>query len=242
VIAPRDPGRERAALHVELGGLLPGPPRRVTLHPARAPKGKLAAEAWVDDDLGLPVPGAPLELTGPGGAATVVSDRYGAARLELAQPAARQFRVTAEVLRLPGLEAALDFVQVGGNVRAVPSLRGHGVLDGTDPPPGASLDVELPLRPAAPVELTISVEPRAVKPGEPARVRIRLATPEGRPAEGAILYQANAGRIDLVQQVKNGYAELRFVPPAAATPGARYLVSVTETGSRVTAFVEVVVR
>jgi len=242
VVTPRDPGRAQAALHVELGGLAPGAPRRVTLHAARAPKGQLAAEAWVDDDLGLPVPGASVVLTGPAGALTVESDHYGTARLELAQPAARQFRVLAEVSKLPGLEAALDFVRVGASVRAVASLRGHGVLDGSDAPPGASLDVELPLRPSAPVELKLSVEPRTVRPGQPARVRIQLTTPDGKPADGAILYQATAGRVDLVQQVKDGNAELRFVAPASATPGTRYLLSVTETASRVTAFVEVVVR
>jgi hypothetical protein len=73
-------------------------------------------------------------------------------------------------------------------------------------------------------------------------VRVRLLDGAGRPASGEILYQASAGRLDLVHAVERGAAELRFVPPAGARPGTRYLVSVTEAKSRVTAFTEVVVR
>jgi len=41
---------------------------------------------------------------------------------------------------------------------------------------------------------------------------------------------------------QNGTAELRFVPPADAPPGSRYLISVTDAKTRVTAFTEVQVQ
>src|SRR6185437_7933159 len=129
VETPPDPGRQSAALHVELEGLAPGPPRRVTLHPARAPKGRLAAEAWVDDDLGLPVPGVKVALDGPNGRAEVISDRYGTARLELTRPGARHFQVTAHLAALPDLEATLDYLDAGGALHPVASERGRGVVE-----------------------------------------------------------------------------------------------------------------
>ena len=51
-------------------------------------------EAWVDDDLGLPVPGAEVELTGPDSALRQRTDRYGTVRLEQALPQARHFRTS----------------------------------------------------------------------------------------------------------------------------------------------------
>jgi hypothetical protein len=80
LVPPHDPGRGTAMLRVEVSGMRPGAPRRVTLHPAKAAAGHAAAEAWVDDDLGLPVPGAKVELEGPGGSVT--------AETELTPPAA----------------------------------------------------------------------------------------------------------------------------------------------------------
>jgi hypothetical protein len=242
VIAPRDPGRGAATLHVELGGLQPGAPRRVSLHPARAPAGRIAVEAWVDDDLGLPVPDAPVELTCPDGPHLVVSDRYGVARVELERPAERRFRVGAQLAALPGLEAGLDFLQLGATVRTVPSLQGRGVTPSEDAPPGASLDVDVALRPAAPVDLRVSLDPPEVHAGQPTHVRIRLTDAAGKPYDGAIVYQASAGRVDLLAPVRDGTAELRFTPPPSAAPGTRFLISVTETKTRVTVFTEVTTR
>jgi hypothetical protein len=244
VLAPRDPGRGSAALHVELGGVEAGAPRRVTLHPARAPQGRLAAEAWTDDDLGLPVAGALVELRAPSASQRVESDRYGTARLELPRPPPeeRRFRVSAQLVGLPGLEAALDFLQVGGLLHTVASVAGSGLLELEETAPGATLDAELPLKPGAPIDLQLTVEPERARPGQPraVRVRVRIADASGKPAEGGLVYQASGGRIDVLKPAAGGAAELRFVPPDGARSGQRFLISVTEEKTRVTAFTEVV--
>ena len=162
LVPPRDAGRGTALLHVEVAGVTPGPPRRVTLHPVARAGGaadKLVAEAWIDDDVGLPVPGARVELAAPGASATVAADRYGTARVDFAPPAARSFRVTAQPAELPGVAAALDYLVVGGVVHAVGSVAGGGVVESGEPPSFPSVDTPLPLRPAAPLDLRLSVEP-----------------------------------------------------------------------------------
>src|SRR5581483_3034096 len=165
-----------AALHVELGGVEAGAPRRVTLHPARAPQGRLAAEAWTDDDLGLPVAGALVELRAPGNTARGESDRYGTARVEFARPPPeeRRFRVSAQLVGLPGLEASLDFLQVGGLLPTVASVAGSGLLELEETAPGATLDAELPLKPGAPIDLQLTVEPERARPGQPRALRVRV--------------------------------------------------------------------
>ncbi|HEX9102435.1 MAG TPA: Ig-like domain-containing protein, partial [Polyangia bacterium] len=138
LVPPRDAGRGSALLHVEVAAVAPGAPRRVTLHPAPRAKltsGELVAEAWIDDDVGLPVPGAMVELVAPGkSAAVVAADRYGTARVAFALPAARSFRVTAQPAELPGVAAALDYLVVGGVVHAVGSIAGGGVVEAGEPP------------------------------------------------------------------------------------------------------------
>ncbi|MGZ3438126.1 MAG: hypothetical protein ACXVDD_01335 [Polyangia bacterium] len=239
LVPPRDAGRGSALLHVEVAGVAPGPPRRVTLHPApRASNGELVAEAWIDDDLGLPVPGARVELLAPGKSATVTADRYGTARLEFAAPGARSFRVTAQPSELPGVAAALDYLVVGGVVHAVGSVAGGGIVDAGEPPSFPSVDAPLPLRPAAPLDLRLSVEPARPRAGQP--VRVRIAVRGGSASQ--LLYEASAGTIELVRQPEKGNAELRFTPPADARPGSRYLLSVTDAKTRVTAFTEVQVQ
>ena len=241
LVPPRDAGRGTAQLHVEVAGVAPGPPRRVTLHPLpRTPDGRLTAEAWVDDDLGLPCAGARVELAAPGAGGsvaveTVTADRYGTARVSFAAPPARLFRVTAQPAELPGVAAALDYLVVGGVVHAVGSTAGGGVVEAGEPPSFPSVDAPLPLRPAAPLDLRLSVDPPRPKPGQP--VRVRVAVRGG--AASQLLYEASAGTIELVRQPDGGVAELRFVPPADAPPGRRYLISVTDAKTRVTAFTEV---
>lgn len=236
LVPPRDAGRGTAQLHVEVAGVAPGPPRRVTLHPLpRAPNGKLTAEAWVDDDVGLPCAGARVELAAPGAVTTETADRYGTARISFAAPPARVFRVTAQPAELPGVAAALDYLVVGGVVHAVGSTAGGGVVEAGEPPSFPSVDAPLPLRPAAPLDLRLSVDPPRPKPGQP--VRVRVAVRGG--AASQLLYEASAGTIELVRQPDGGVAELRFVPPADAPPGRRYLISVTDAKTRVTAFTEV---
>ena len=238
LVPPRDAGRGTALLHVEVAGVAPGPPRRVTLHPAARAGGELVAEAWVDDDLGQPVPGVRVELVAPGKSATVVADRYGTARIRFAEPAARSFRVTAQPSDLPGVAAALDYLVVGGVTHSVGSIAGGGVVDPGEPPSFPSVDAPLPLRPAAPLDLRLSVEPERPRPGQP--VRVRIAIRGGAASE--LLYEVSGGTLEVVQPPRGGTAELRFTPPADAPPGSRYLVSVTDAKTRVTAFTEVQVR
>jgi hypothetical protein len=235
LVPPRDPGRGAATLHVELAGMRAGPPRRVTLHAAKATPGHLAAEAWVDDDLGLPVPGARVELDGPGGHVAAETDRFGTARLELMRPAARRFRFEARLPSLPGLSATLDELVVGGQVHAISGVSGRGLVEEREPPAESIGEGELPLIAAAPVDVRLTVEP------EPrgARIRVKLSDAAGRPADGKLLYQASSGTLELVRAVAGGLGELRFIAPPNGKPGARYLVSVTEQRSRVTAFTEV---
>jgi hypothetical protein len=236
LVPPRDAGRGSALLHVEVAAVAPGPPRRVTLHPApRTSNGDLVAEAWVDDDLGLPVPGARVELVAPGKSATVVADRYGTARLEFTAPGARSFRVTAQPSELPGVAAALDYVVVGGVVHAVGSVAAGGIVESGEPPSFPSVDAPLALRPAAPLDLRLSVEPARPRPGQ--SVRVRIAVRGGSASQ--LLYEVSAGTIEVVRQPENGTAELRFIPPPDAPPGSRYLLSVTDAKTRVTAFTEV---
>jgi hypothetical protein len=244
VVPPRDPGRGTTQLHVEVAGLRAGAPRRVTLHPVAAPAGRLAAEAWIDDDLGLPVAGAAVDLDGPSGTVHAESDRFGTARIEMARPPpeVRRFRVTARPEALPGLQAALDYLVVGEKIFTVASVIGHGRSGAVEPPALASVDAQLPLRPAADVDVRIdspSVRPRA---GEAARLRVRLTDALGRPADGQILAQASGGYVALVGPLVHGVGELEFKPPGDARPGARFVVSVTEARTRVTAFTEVIVR
>ncbi len=240
LIPPHDPGRGTATLHVELAGMRAGAPRRVTLHAARAAAGHAAAEAWVDDDLGLPVPGVRVELEGPGGAVTVETDRFGTARLEVPRPGTRRFHFAARLPALPRLDATLEELVVGGIVHALSGAAGRGVEAEREPPAESVGEGELPLIAAAPVDLRLSVEPD--EHGRGARVRVRLVDAGGRPADGKLLYQVSSGKLELARPVAAGVAELRWVPPADGKPGARSLVSVTEASSRVTAFIEVTAR
>ena len=238
LVPPRDAGRGAARLHVEVAGVAPGPPRRVTLHPAPHAGDELVAEAWVDDDLGLPVPGARVELAAPGQHATVAADRYGTARIQFARPAARSFRVTAQPSELPGVVAALDYLVVGDVVHALGSVAGGGIAESGEPPSFPSLDVPLPLRPAAPLDLRLTVEPRRPRAGQP--VRVHVAVRGGSASQ--LLYEVSAGTIEVLSPPADGLAELRFITPADAPPGSRYLISVTDAKTRVTAFTEVEVQ
>jgi hypothetical protein len=245
---PRDPGRGFAALHVELAGLHAGAPRRISLHPTRAPAGRFAAEAWVDDDLGLPVAGATVALTTPEGTTRVETDRYGTARVELAPQ--KRFLVRAEAAALPGLEATLDVLGFADGARVVSSVRGQGVVESQSAPPGATLDAQVPLRPAAPVDLRLEV-PEALKPGEPARMALRIGAEAAGPR--AVMIEASGGRLELLAQsgpkpagstpvVVDGQAVLRFTPPREAHPGDTFVISVTDTRTRVTVFAQVRIR
>jgi hypothetical protein len=180
-------------MHVEVAGMQPGPPRRVTLHPAKAKPGQIAAEAWVDDDLGIPVPGAQVQLDGSGRSITLESDRFGTARLEVPRAQTRHFRFSARLPSLPGLAASLDELVIGGVTHAVSSVAGHGVELEREPPAESVGEGELPLIASAPIDLKLFVEPEA----HGARVRVRLIDSAGKPAAGQLMYQASAGKLEL---------------------------------------------
>jgi hypothetical protein len=235
LVPPRDPGRGTALLHVEVTGVTPGEPRRVTLHAASRAGGELVAEAWIDDDVGLPVPGVRVELAAPARSATVAADGYGTARIQFPAPPGRQFRVTAQPSELPGVAAALDYLIVGGVVHTVGSVVSGGVVESQQPPSFPSVDALLPLRPAAPLDLRLSIDPQRPRPGQP--VRVRVVVRGGSASQ--LLYEVSDGTLEVVRQPDHGVAELRFVPPADALPGSRYLLSVTDAKTRVTAFLEV---
>ena len=234
LVPPRDPGRGSAILHVEVAAVRPGPPRRLTLHPLPVAAGQLGAEAWIDDDGGLPVPGARVALSAPTAQSRVEADRYGTARLRFARPETRTFRVTAQATALPS-SAALDYLVVGGTTHAVASVAGEGLLEPAEPPSFPAVDVPLPLAPAAPLDLRIWVEPRRPRANQP--VRVRVAVRGGSASQ--LLYETSAGTLELLRPPGDEAGELRFLPPADGTPGSRYLLSVTDAKTRVTAFTEV---
>jgi hypothetical protein len=236
LVPPRDPGKGTARLHVEVVAVPPGPPRRVTLHPLPPVDDKLQVEAWVDDDRGLPVPDARVDFALPDGKlARETTDRYGTARIAFRAPATPRLRVTAAAPELPGAVAALDLVSVAGALHSAGSVVGGGVVEAGDTPGFPAADAALPLTPGAPVELRVSVEPKFPLPGQPARVRVQLQ------GAGQLLYQASGGTLELVKPPADGSAELRFTPPRDARRGQRYLISVTDARTRVTAFVEVAI-
>jgi hypothetical protein len=234
LVPPRDPGKGTAQLHVEVASVPPGPPRRVTLHQLPTSDGKFRAEAWIDDDLGLPVPGARVDLAAPDAVAHESADRYGTARIAYAPPATPRFRVTATAPELPGAAAALDLLVVGGAAHAAGSVAGGGVVEPGEAPSFPAVDAAIPLIPGAAVDLRVSVEPKFPRPGEPARVRVALHG-----GASQLVYQASGGTLDVVKPAADGVAELRFTPPRDARPGSRYLISVTDAKTRVTAFIEV---
>jgi hypothetical protein len=166
----------------------------------------------------------------------VLADRYGTARVVFARPRARRYRVTAEAPGLPGVVAALDYLIVGGAQHVVSSVMGAGALEERPPPSFPAVDLELPLKPAAAVDLRLTLDPPRARAGQPVRVHVQL----GGASAANLLYQASAGTLELVRTDARGVAELRFVPPADARPGTRFLLSVTDAHTRVTAFTEIV--
>jgi hypothetical protein len=250
VVPPRDPDRG-AFLHVEVEGMVPGAPRRVSLHPVRsghASSAALAVEAWVDDDLGQPVPRTVIDLRGPDGLKRGETDRFGVARFELEAQTAPRFQVTAELLGLPGLTAAMDYLRLGGTLIAVPSLLHEGVSDSHESAPQAAVDVELPIRPAVPIDLRLqpasaTFAARSGRAAGPAPLAVTVAVhdSDGRPTRSRLLPQASSGRLEIARE-EPGRVELRFVPPEGVHAGDHFVLSVTDAATRITAFCEVTAR
>jgi hypothetical protein len=242
LVPPRDSGRGTAQLHVEVANVPPGPPRRVTLHLLPAADGTWGAEAWLDDDVGLPVANAAvtLEVAEAHVKSTLTTDRFGTARLRFPAPTTRTARVTAEPAALPGVGAALDLLVVGGVVHAVASAAAGGVVDAeaVAAPSFPSVDVAVPLRPAAFADVRLQCEPARPHVGQPVRVHVDLRA--GDPSQ--LLYQSSAGSLEVVRPPGAGPGELRFIPPDDTRPGARYIISVTDAKTHVTAFTEIQVQ
>jgi hypothetical protein len=224
---PPDPGPGAAPLTVEVTGAPPGPPARVSLHALGLPdSGGLAVEAWIDDDFGAPVPAAAVVIAAGGRAIRAVADGYGVARARV--PAgADGVHVDAHLAEVPGLRASLDLLRTGSGWRrfAWPAAGA--------PPAGLSERVMVTLRPALPLDLRV-VAPEQVGAGAAAPVRVEARDPAGRPvavppllgqATGASLTPAGAGAFTFT-----------------AARAGRYLISVTDPASGVTAVAAVVVR
>jgi hypothetical protein len=240
VIPPVDPGKGRAALRVEVAAAPPGPPARVSLHLAPGSNAAAAtAEAWVDDDLGRAVPGIEVAIAvdagdGKSDSSTGTTDRYGAWQQRFAMRGKRAHLV-ATAPALGAARAILDVIDAGGALHA-------GLEEGSLPPAAPSVEREIALKPALPVDLRIAADPPAVKPGGISRVRIQLAGAGGPSLPtGKLLPQASAGKLEPLPTIA-GAVEYRFVAPAGAAPGTRCVVSVTDPKSGITVFTEVVVK
>jgi hypothetical protein len=251
VVPPRDPGRGRAALHVEIAGLRAGPPRRVALQLAPGAPGFV--EAWVDDDLGTPVPDLTVALTAGRERSMATTDRFGVARFALPPaPDGRRLRLVAEVPRTALRPATLDLLLLDDGPRAVAATLGRGapLSDAPVAAPSAPLDVELPVRPLAPIDVRIAVDPPVIARGRSARLTVRLTDASGQRRSGPVVVATSSGRLDgpaatggQRQTIAvDGEVALTLTPAADARRGERILVSATEPTSGLTAFTEVTVQ
>jgi hypothetical protein len=120
-------------------------------------------------------------------------------------------------------------------------VAGGGVSDAEAPvaPPSFPMaDITLPLRPPTFADVRLSFEPQKPRVGQPVRVHVDLRV--GDPSQ--LLYQASSGSIEVVRPPGAGPGELRFIPPDDTRPGARYIISVTDAKTHVTAFTEIQVQ
>ncbi len=225
VTAPEDAGSGHAKLTVALERLRAGAPRRLTLH--ATPRAPSAVEAWVDDDLGLPVSGALVRLSVDRGAVTrIATDRFGTAQLV---PSPRPAVVLAELDELPGAPARLEWTEAG----ALASHPGRGLDldDHSDGWSGASATRDLPIEPAQPAELTLTV----TSAGGTYHVDVIARDESGGPLAGPLVYEASGGALAEDKPLTNGHVRLSFSPAGSG----HYVVSVTDPRTRVSSFVEV---
>ena len=217
LVPPRDAGRGTALLHVEVAGVAPGPPRRVTLHPLpRAADGSLAAEAWVDDDLGLPVAGARVELAAPG------HERHRRRRsLRHGAPGVRARRARAASASprsrpsCPGVAAALDYLVVGSVVHAV----GASPAAASSRAASRRASRRWTRRCRCVRRRRSTCASRSSRRGRGRASRCACAWPCAAAPRRSCCTRPRPARIELVRQPDDGVAELRFVPPADAPPG-----------------------
>jgi hypothetical protein len=242
VVPPRDPTRT-ATLHAELRALQAGQARRMSLRWVRG-----AVEAWVDDEVGVAVPGLDVTINGAGAPMRATTDRYGVAHFEVKPQ--KSMRLVASARELV---ATLDLLPLTDGVRAVSARPGRGIVEDDVAPPSAALDANLPAVPAAPVELAVGRsdggEP-VMKRGQAVKVRVQLSDEKG-VRGGDILVELSRGEIVAppakrgegprnrrLQVAKDGKLEMTIAPPGDARPGDRVLLSATEARSRVTVFID----
>jgi hypothetical protein len=234
LVPPPDPGAGRAPLTVEVASAPPGPPRHVALRPVGQPGPRgLEVEAWVDDDFGNPVPAAGVVVRHLDRVVRGVTDAYGVVRERFAV-VGDALHLDAHLAEVPAIRASLDLRRTadGWRVFAAPEAKA--------PPKAVSARLEVALRPALPVDLRASVAPAAeVAAGATARVLVRARDPRGAPLAGLRLLGRVAGAsLGPDTEPEPGLHAFTFT---AGKPG-RYLVSVTEPRSQVTAVVAVTVR
>jgi hypothetical protein len=238
---PADPRPGTARLHVEVMGISPGAPRHLSLH--RASGTHFGIEAWVDDDLGTPIPDCEVALFSDENTRRQKTDHFGVARFEAPDPTG-SFQYRAEVVGLPGVAAVFEGWKSDRHLVAVASHAGEGVDEITsasnDPPFDAALDVDLPLVPAAPIELRMEITD-ASRAGASTRIKVLLSGAVSVVKDAELLFASSGGQLSTVRTGVWG-AELRFTPPKGATPGARFTISATDAHSGVTTFTDVVVR
>ena len=234
LVPPPDPGSGRAPLVVEVASAPPGPPRHVALRPVGRPGPRgLAIEAWVDDDFGNPVPAAGVVMRHLGRVVRGVTDAYGVARERFAVMG-DALHVEAHLAEVPAIGATLDLRRTadGWRVFAQPEAK--------TPPKAPTARVEVALRPAAPVDLFVSVAPAGeLRVGQAARVIVRARDPRGAPQKGLrLLARAPGATVGTIVETEPGLHAFSLTAPK---PG-RYLVTVTEPRSQVTAVVGVTVK
>jgi hypothetical protein len=234
LVPPPDPGPGLATLGVEVASAPPGPPRHVALRPVGLPGPRgLEIEAWVDDDFGNPVPAAGVVVQHLGRVVRGVADAYGVARERFAVMG-DALHVEAHLAEIPAIRASLDLRRTadGWRVFAQPEAKA--------PPKAVAARVEVALRPPAPVDLLASVTPSGnVAAGQTARVLVRARDPRGAPLKGLrLLARAPGASVGADTEGEPGLHTFTFSAPK---PG-RYLVSVTEPRSQVTAVIAVTVR
>ncbi len=231
--APRDAGTGHAELTVALERLRAGAPRRLTLHRAPSPAGTVAAEAWVDDDLGLPVSGIVVRFFADDGSSKptlVTADKFGTARFTAPLTSATALRsIRAELAELPGVLARLDFTSSG----AFASRAGFGLDGELSAWSGASATFELPIQPARPTDLTLVM----TSDGASGRyvVDVKARDDQGEPFTGELIYESSGGTLSEEAPMSRGHVRLRFTPPGAG----HFVVSVTDPHTRVSSFIEV---
>jgi len=212
----------------------PGPPARVTLHAISTPGPRgMTLEAWVDDDFGVPVPAVSVALQTGGHSLHGITDAYGVVRTQVPTPEG-DVHVAAQLTEVPGLRATLDLA------RTASGWRSFAQPEAETPPTPVVERVAVPLQPAMPVDLTVTLDPAGpITAGTPVRVRVEARSAGRRPL-GALRLLAAARGATLTATGEAPAGTYGFTLQASR-PGA-VVLSFTEPRSGITAVASVTVR